>query len=141
MSGTAGLSEKVGVQVATITVHRQDQPLYAAAKITFNTGPVTQADLVFVWGGGLLGGGSTWGTVVNINRRTKSNGVWSAPVRIAQIVRSQRLPKTGFGFNEAMAGIYEDVEYSMQAQTGSGSGIPAQDSTVASDFFFTSQIA
>ncbi len=141
MSGTEGLSAKIGVTDPTIIVHRQDQAAYNAADIVFNTGPTTQDDLVFVWGGGLLGGGPTWSTRALVQRRTKSGGVWSAPETILSVGRGGGSAKSPFSFNDTFAGVFEDVEYSIVAQIAGGSSIPTSNGTVASDFYIRSQTA
>lgn len=141
MTGTEGLSAKQRVDVATVTVHRSGQSAYDAADILLNTGPVGRDDLVFVWGGGLIGGGPTWSTRVTIFRRTKTGTVWSAPVQVAQFTRNRGAPKSAFSFADTFAGVWDDVEYSMVAQIAGGSSLPVANTTAASDFFLRSQTA
>lgn len=141
MSGTEGLSAKVGVTDATITVHRQDQAAYNAPDILFNSGATTEDDLVFVWGGGNLGGGSSWSTRANVYRRTKSGGIWSALEVLKTVSRSNGAAKAPFSFSDTFAGVFEDVEYSIVAQIAGGTSIPASNGTVASDFYIRSQTA
>jgi hypothetical protein len=141
MSGPEGLSIKTQITKPTVTLYRSGQANFNTPQILFNTGPVTKDDLFLVRAGGLLAGGSTWSTRATLWRRTKNGGVWSALENLGEVTRVQKAPKSGFGFVDLLAGIHDDVEYSIVAQIVSGTSLPTSSSTVASDFFFTSQVA
>jgi hypothetical protein len=134
------VSDKVTQTDASPTIYRPSHAWYDVPQVVINTGPVAVGELYFIGAGGRLKAGSTFATRALVRRRYKTGGVWGAYETLYTFnVAQNDLSYKGFGWGDVLAGLFEDVEYSLTGQIPSGTSMPTSSGTSAADFTIVSQ--